>query len=572
MGVTAVLSIARRALLTQQMAIEVASHNIANVNTPGYSRQQLLTEPTTPMPVDVGQIGTGVKAEQIIQFYDQFMNLKVNQKTSSLAGFDAKQSSMKVIETLFNETTQENMSKLLDQFWGAWNDLANNPTGSAERSTLVEHTNLLTDQFHSMYTDIGRLESDMDLRLKSGVDDINSITARIADLNAQIVCTGNGGKAANDLRDSRENLIRQLSDLLNVAYFESSDGAVTIMTDKGSSLVMANEHWDLELSGGHVNWISGSGAEMRLSSSEITEGKLGGWLAVKEEIVPGIQTKVDALASSLIREVNSQHSQGIGLTSFTSITGSYASSDSTKAISASASGLDYYDTVTPGSFELWLYDADENVVNSTPIAVGAATTLNDIAGAIDDIDGLDASVNAQGKLVIGLNTTEEPNAAGFGFSDDNSHTLATLGINTFFNGNCSGSIELNSNISGNRNFIAAGKIVSTSGAYSHGDNENALALASLQHDAVDINGESVTFGNFYNALVGDIGIRSSGYARDYEFTKNMVNQLSQERDAVSGVSLDEEMATLVKFQHAYGAAAKLIQISDEMLQELIQLK
>ncbi|TSA10909.1 MAG: flagellar hook-associated protein FlgK [Deltaproteobacteria bacterium] len=572
-GVNAVLSIARTALLTQQMAVEVTSHNVANVNTPGYSRQQLVMEPNNSTTIGLGQIGTGVQGQAIIRYHDKFMTAKVNQQVSSMTGFEAKKSSMKVVETLFNETTEEGLSKLLGEFWAAWHDLGNNPAGKAERATLVGRAGLLVDHFQSLYSDLMRLSTDMDINLGAGIEDVNSLTGQIADLNVQIITADKGVGAANDLRDKRDYLVRQLAELMDINYFEIGSGAYTIMSNSGHILVETDRSWDLELNGGQVYWVSSTGAEVEMRSGDLQGGKLGGWLAVKQEIIPDVLGKVNNLAESFIREVNSQHSQGIGLAPFTTVTGAYASTNSSEEIGTVDSGLSFYDVVQDGSFNLWLYDSNGDVIGGAAnnITIDAdVTTLDALAATIDGISGFDASVSG-GKLTISVDTGDEPTAVGFGFSDDTSSVLAALGINTFFDGYDSGSIALNSVITDNTDNIAAGTINST-GDYSLGDNENALALADLQIQNVDIGGQSATFDDYYNALVGEIGITARGYNNGYDFSRNMVNQLSQLRDSVSGVSLDEEMTKLIQYQQAYSAAARLIQASDEMMQTLLSAK
>lgn len=572
-GVNAVLSIARTALLTQQMAVEVTSHNVANVNTPGYSRQQLVMEPNNSTTIGLGQIGTGVQGQAIIRYHDKFMTAKVNQQVSSMTGFEAKKSSMKVVETLFNETTEEGLSKLLGEFWAAWHDLGNNPAGKAERATLVGRAGLLVDHFQSLYSDLMRLSTDMDINLGAGIEDVNSLTGQIADLNVQIITADKGVGAANDLRDKRDYLVQQLAELMDINYFEIGSGAYTIMSNSGHILVETDRSWDLELNGGQVYWVSSTGAEVEMRSGDLQGGKLGGWLAVKQEIIPDVLGKVNNLAESFIREVNSQHSQGIGLAPFTTVTGVYASTNSSEEIGTVDSGLSFYDVVQDGSFNLWLYDSNGDVIGGAAnnITIDAdVTTLDALAATIDGISGFDASVSG-GKLTISVDTGDEPTAVGFGFSDDTSSVLAALGINTFFDGYDSGSIALNSVITDNTDNIAAGTIDST-GDYSLGDNENALALADLQIQNVDIGGQSATFDDYYNALVGEIGITARGYNNGYDFSRNMVNQLSQLRDSVSGVSLDEEMTKLIQYQQAYSAAARLIQASDEMMQTLLSAK
>ncbi|MDD5452532.1 MAG: flagellar hook-associated protein FlgK [Desulfovibrionales bacterium] len=575
-GVNAVLSIARTALLTQQMAIEVTSHNVANVNTPGYSRQQLVMEPNNSTTIGLGEIGTGVQGQAIIQYHDKFMTAKVNQQVSTMTGFEAKKSSMAVVETLFNETTDGGLNELLGQFWAAWHDLGNNPSGKAERATLVGRAELLVDHFQGLYSDLMRLGTDMDINLDAGVEEINSLTGQIADLNVQIIAADQGVGAANDLRDRRDYLVQQLAELMDINYFEIGSGAYTVMSNSGHILVETDKSWDLELNGSQVYWISSTGAEVEISSGDVQGGKLGGWLAVKQEIIPDVLDKVNNLAESFIREVNSQHSQGMGLEPFTTVTGTYASTDSTEEIGTVDSGLPFYDVVQDGSFNLWLYDSNGDVIGGAAnnIAIDAdvgGTTLNALATAIDGISGVDASVSG-GKLTISVDTGEELTAVGFGFSDDTSSVLAALGINTFFDGYDAGSIALNSVITDNTDNIAAGNIDSTTGDYSLGDNENALALADLQIQEVDIGGQSATLDDYYNALVGEIGITARGYNSGYDFSRNMVTQLGQLRDSVSGVSLDEEMTKLIQYQQAYSAAAKLIQSSDEMMQTLLSAK
>jgi len=568
-GVNAVLSIARTALLTQQMAIEVTSHNVANVNTPGYSRQQLVMEPNNSTTIGLGEIGTGVQGQAIIQYHDKFMTAKVNQQVSSMTGFEAKKSSMAVVETLFNETTEGGLSELLGQFWAAWHDLGNNPSGKAERATLVGRAELLLDHFQGLYSDLMRLSTDMDINLDAGIEEINSLTGQIADLNVQIIAADQGVGAANDLRDKRDYLVQQLAELMDINYFEIGSGAYTIMSNSGHILVETDKSWDLELNGGLVYWVSSTGAEVEMGSGDVQGGKLGGWLAVKQEIIPDVLGKVNNLAESFIREVNSQHSQGMGLAPFTSaVTGSYGvATGATHPIA----DLLYGSEVQAGSLKIWLYDA---VGTATEVSVTNAgwTTLED---AVTDINtGLGALGTASIYTEGGKGYLRITPAAGYsiGFSDDTTNILMAAGINTFFDGYDSGSIALNSVITNNTDNIAAGTIDSTTGDYSLGDNENALALADLQIQNVDIGGQSATFDDYYNALVGEIGITARGYNGGYDFSRNMVNQLGQLRDSVSGVSLDEEMTKLIQYQQAYSAAAKLIQSSDEMMQTLLSTK
>jgi flagellar hook-associated protein 1 FlgK len=410
----------------------------------------------------------------------------------------------------------------------------------------------------------------------------------------------------------------------------------------------------------------------------LTYGKLGGWLTMRDEVVETAMRNLDALAEELAWAVNNQHSQGIGLEGFSSITGAYEVADTGEELGTLDSGLNYHDRISDGTLKLWVYDSSGNLVGGGPdvLSVDAdATTLTSLTADINGIGNMSATI-AQGKLNITA-------ASGytFGFSDDSSGVLAALGINTFFEGTGAGSIGLNSVIEGDKNYITAGKInnnvgnpipdgansstgiISTGGPYtgadsatyeiristagavgvaefewrrdggawqgptvttggaqviengltvtfgagnyalndtfnisvtestgnygdiSWGNNENALAMTDLQHQTMDIdlwtcdraNGNTVgnlhgTLEDYYHSLAGNIGIQSRSISRERTFNEDIVNKLQVLRDSISGVSLDEEMTNLIEFQHAYTAAAKLITITDQMLESLFNIK
>jgi flagellar hook-associated protein 1 FlgK len=176
----------------------------------------------------------------------------------------------------------------------------------------------------------------------------------------------------------------------------------------------------------------------------------------------------------------------------------------------------------------------------------------------------------------------------FGFSDDeaeDSGLMAALGINTFLSGSTAGGIAVSDTIAGNKDYIAAARIDANTGDFAVGDNTNALAIADLQYTSSNIaqwtcnRGSAKISGNltatvegYYHSTVGSIGTRSASISRSKAFSEVMVNKLGEIRDSISGVSLDEEMINLIKFQHAYAAAAKLISVSDEMFNTLLGLR
>jgi len=252
-------------------------------------------------------------------------------------------------------------------------------------------------------------------------------------------------------------------------------------------------------------------------------------------------------------------------------------------VTASLEGLGYAgDIELEGtSFEVWLYNSDTTLALSQPVSVSLerAYDLFDVAEAINDAmlaagaannatspatPWLRASVTSN-KLVLTPDSTHT-----FAFGEDTTGFLQAIGINTFFTGDSAGTIGVNATTAGNLDLIAAGQVNERGEIYS-GDNSNALLITNLQRNE-DISfsgGGTDSFDGFYNALVADVGTRASTVNRSYEYNTQVTVQMSELRDAVSGVSLDEEMANLIRFQQAYSAAAKLISTSDEMLRTLI---
>jgi flagellar hook-associated protein 1 len=673
-GIGLVLNVAKDALLTQQYAIGVTSHNIANVSTEGYSRQSAILEAKDAAPYGGFIFGRGVEINDIIRNTNSFLERRLQSGQSELGSVSEQSTYMSVLESVFDENSGRSLSTQFDEFWSSWNDLANNPSGIPERNLLIENGALLSETFNGLNTDLRKISNEIDNSIEAGVNNINDILTQIADINQKIVAIESTGNA-NDLRDERNQLVTELSGYIDVNTYEYSDGNLVVSTGRGYILVSRGDTYPLNFDGGNVNWESSASTEIDITDS-VTGGKMGGWLEMRDNLIPEYTANLDELAKSVIWEVNKIHSQGVGLEGFSSVTGTYGVSDRDAALGSSASGLDFYDKITDGSFKVWLYDQNGAVAGSASIAVDAdTTTMNDLAGDLDglSIGGLDAlnAVTKDGKLFIGVDSAYP--GYTFAFSDDTSNILAALGTNTFFTASNSRDIAINDNILNNKNAIAAAKInnnvgpafgasgntstgIITSegdytgtadatyeieitsatdfqwrkdggswttgvafgspvslgaegvsvnfngsfdtgdtftigvtessegnGKFSLGDNTNTLAIADLQYQDVTIkqwsyagedgpaseNISNTTLDEYLHMLVSSIGIKSQSIQREKEYKETIQGELTVARDNISGVSLDEEMANLIKFQQAYTAAAKLITTSEEMLQALL---
>jgi len=593
-GLGLILDVAKNALLTQQYALDVVSHNVANVSTEGYTRQSPLLEAKEAVPYGGFLFGRGVRLQEINRLGNEFIEDRLRGGKSDLAAMSEKNIYADVLESIFSENSASSLSSQFVNFWAVWNDLANNPSGLPERNLLYENSQLLCQSFYSIYSDMNRLTNEINNSIQAGVNSINQLTTQIANINQQIMVAEVDGKA-NDLRDRRNNLVSQLSELINIRTYESESGNLTVTTDKGFIMVSRNESYPLSFANSEVNWETSGGALVPISDT-ITGGKMGGWLEMRDEIIPKLMADLDELARSTILEVNKIHTQGVGLERFTSVESSYSVGTGNGGTDLGSTLLPFADAIIDGgtqSFDIWLYDANGAAVGggATTITIDPTTDLDGLAAIIDDIDvnnGLaagiiNASVTAEGKLQIDIDTTNFNYS--FAFSQDTSNALAALGINNFFTGDSALSIAVNSDLETNKNLIAAGKLDST-GNLATGDNTNALDIANLEYQGVTvkrwtfIRGSSPTsvdvnntlLEDYLHALVGEVGIESQSIKREREYKEVMLDQISELRNNISAVSLDEEMTQLIKFQQAYTAAAKLITTVDEMFQTLLSTR
>jgi len=569
-GIDSIIQIGKRALVANKTALDVTSHNIANVNTEGYSRQRAVLNPTPPLDVQPGPIGTGVEIKMIERVYDRFLGLQITNEKQNLGRWEELSKLYDRVETTFTETSEASgLSQLMVDFWNAWYDLANNPTGQPERSTVRIKTETLANNLKQKASELQQIQKDSDSSINVGIGEINLLTKQIAILNEKISQIETRGLQANDYRDQRQNLIEELGHWLNITAFENEDGKVTILTGGGRPLVDNMTSWNLtaekDSSGFYaVKWVDEKGNKTDITSS-ITSGKLGAWLEMRDTNLPDLLSQINELAAGLIKEVNRLHSQGIGLSPFTSLTSDYAVADPAQALSDINSGLPFYSEISTGSFQIWVYDNTGAVVTSATIAIDNTTTLNSLRTAVDAVTGITATINSNNTLTI---TGDSGNT--FAFANDTSNALMALGLNTFFTGENALDISLNSVIEGDTNNIATGVVDPSTGNYGVGNNSIALSIAALQ-SKLTMSTDTVTFAEFYTNLVGYVGSKTQEATSNLEHQETIVNQLSNYQDSISGVSLDEEMANLMLFQQAYDAAAKLVTMADELFQTLLEM-
>jgi flagellar hook-associated protein FlgK len=346
------MNTAKLAIAAQQYGLNVTSHNIANVNSPHYSRQNVVQSATDPVEYRHLWMGTGVETNAIARTCDQYLENRLIDLKSSLAGYEETSAYMDILESAFNENTDSSLSNIMTEFWNSWHDLSNRPDGSPERVAVYEKGKQLAERFDSLSTDLLQIEIDVNSEIAAVVSEVGSLSAQIGTVNAVLVGQTDD-LVANDLFDKRNELLTRLAQLVDITTFEQPNGTLSVNTAGGFNLVTGVDAFGLIFRDGQVKWENSDAGEIDITD-KVTGGKIHGWLELRDEIVGKYRAELDALAKEFIWTVNYQHSNGVGLKYFDSaVTGSYAT-DSSGMLSTLEFGhkIDYSE-----DFKMWVQDS-----------------------------------------------------------------------------------------------------------------------------------------------------------------------------------------------------------------------
>lgn len=306
--ISSLFSIGQSALMTQQQAIDIAGNNIANVNTPGYSRQELI-------------ISSGSSADtEIRRYYDQFISAQLSAETEDLGRWEAQKEALEKVELLFDDSGDYGLSNAMGEFWNAWQDLANDPSGTTERTSLISTGQYLALSINETYAGLGELQDDIDTQVDDIVGNVNDIVDQIADLNEKIEQMEVGGQNANAYRDERDQLVLELSELIDIQSFEDGNGRINVSVGNGKPLLDGTATWALSTAdnGGvqEICWEGNDGTTVNITD-QLSGGELKGLVEARDVLIPDYLARLDDMAGTIISEVNALHSSGTTLDSGT---------------------------------------------------------------------------------------------------------------------------------------------------------------------------------------------------------------------------------------------------------------
>lgn len=416
-----------RALLTARYSLDTIGHNLANANTPGYSRQRLQVGTAAPFLQSGILVGNGVQAESVQRSVDELLNRRIYAQRGVGGGLEAQLGLLSEVEALLGEPGQSGIAARLDSYFTSLSELSTAPSDGVLRSAAVRSIEGLTGQFRQLSHDLGRTGEDVLGTARARADEVNDAAASILRLNRSIVESESHGVTANDLRDERDRLVGELSERIDVQTVEEQDGTLRVLV-AGNTLVgrsRVNElSADVDPNGQLVLRIEGANGNVPAKS-----GALGGLLQFRGEIVDGLGRDLDRLARELILQTNRVHSTGLSSAGpFDRLTGTYALEDRDgdgdfRDELLSNAGLPF--DVTSGTLDVNVTDPDGGV-RKTRISISSThTTVGDFLDQLDAIEGLNAEVDSFGLVRV----LADP-GYGFDFSrrvDPDPDDFGTLG-------------------------------------------------------------------------------------------------------------------------------------------------
>lgn len=442
------VELASRALQAMQTAMNTTGHNLANVNTPGYSRQRVNLATTEPQVIEGVRtlfMGSGVRVESIQRIRDMFLDARVASTNSEYQRLDTLYNRLTQVEDLFSEPTDAGLSRQITAFFNAFQELSTNPENVGVRANVYHQVEGMARTFRQLASRLDEMLMEMEQRIQATASEIEAIAKSIADLNVKIRYNKALGTMPNDLLDKRTNLIEKLSEYIGVRATEMPDGTVRVSLGE---FVLVEEERSHNLPEG-IDYAQKAFVDAT-NRAQVSGGSVRGLMDAME-YVRMYRARLDNLAGALVNAVNAIHETGYGLDGNTG----YRLMEGTDAL-----------------------------------------TIH-VSADVEDINHIAAA------------TTNAP-----------------------------------------------------------GDGSKALELARLRQPPL-AELDNKTIPDYYSALVAELGEQTRSASIGQENQKVILQNLQAEREAVSGVNIDEEMANLLRYQRSYQAAAHLVSVMDAAIADMI---
>ncbi|MDD2450036.1 MAG: flagellar hook-associated protein FlgK [Sulfurimonas sp.] len=617
------LHIGYTGLQVAQTGISTTGHNIANAETEGYSRQRVVAKAATPLDTYPGNVGNGAEVQNIQRIFDNFVFDRYSAVSRDKEFSDFEKKTLDELSTYFPEIDGVGIKADMTKYYDMWQTFADNPDNDAIKLALTTQTNTLTQHISYTQNQVKSLQSQLNDQLGVNINEVNSIAQKIAAINKSIDIAEAGDTfTANDLRDQRNVLERSLSKLIGAEVSSGTlqsniqvDGSTNTKTGSysihvnGFNIVDGNTHHPIHISNEknpnafyEVSYERQDGTLVPMAQ-KITGGVIGSILNLRgssidttsgmptDGVLQNVISQMDAFAKGLIESTNNVYARG----ATTRMESNEISLNPTNAMMNSLN-------VNAGTFNLVVYDIDGNIAASREITINQATTMTGAIGSnsiqgqieaqrddnadgnanndIDDFISFNWATFKNGKNGMELTLDSDAESKGYTFAlhdnlKNDSYKTGTnfagaMGLNRYFDGDNAQNIKLNYAISNNSTLVSAGQTPSS------GDNVVALNMVQHQYEKFDFKVGSkkyeLTSYAMFDLTATEVGSKTMAATLRNETITTQFRATEMEYNAVSKVSIDEELTNLIKYQTSYGAAAKVITTVDQMMNTLLGIK
>ena len=559
-----------------ELQIAVASSNISNADTPGYTQKN-----ANQQSLVTGGTGTGVTITGITSNVDKLLLKSLIGATSDLGSASTLNDYMTRLQQLFGtasnsegSTTGTSLANTLASLESAISSLASNPSSVSLQSAVVSAIDDVAAQLRQTSSGIQKLRGNADQDIATSVSSINNDLNQINDLNKQIKQAAAAGQSTADLEDQRNGALQDLSSNMNVSYFTTSSGDLQVFTSSGQALVDSMAHPLSYTKASNVSAsttfgpITVNGVDI---TSQFTSGKIGGLLTMRDKTLPAAQSQLDELASQLKSSLNAVSNQGTSLPPPTSLTGS-ATVASTDPLSAM------------GSVRIAVVDPNGKLVSYQDLDLTGISTVGDLVNAINNgSSGLSASIDANGHLSItgpsgdGVAINDMTSSLGSGGAGFSSY----FGLNDLVTGNGAADFAVRrdllngdaglpaSTLDSSTTLTTGSQVLPPGSAAVVNALESALTAQTNFAAAGGLSATTGSFADYASSIVSDVASKASRASSTFTSKSTAQSTYANSLSSQSGVNIDEETNRIAALQNKYAAASQLIQAVNTMFNSLL---
>lgn len=623
-----IMSTGSSALLAFQRALSTIGHNVANANTPGYSRQRVDLTSRPGQNLGSGFIGSGVQVVSVERLNDQFLFSRALDSGSEVGRLSQLSGYADRLDANFSDSAT-GIAKPWSSFFDSMQAVAAEPASAAARQNMLANAETLASRFRALDGELDAVDREIGQRMVVTVDDVNRLTSEIGKLNQEIARQrgASGGQPPNDLLDQRDRLVGELNARVGVTIAEQDDGSMNVYAKGGQALVVGDRAQKLTLVQDEFRperqtvALEGSGGTKIRMPSNALGGALGGMIEFRTGTLDATAAKLGKLAAGMANEFNRVHRQGMdwygqmGGDLFAapqpgvSPSSKNLGSGSVAATITDPAGITGADIQMRYDGAAWsAYDASTGAavamtgsgtavdpfrVGGMSLVTGGAPSAGDaflvqptaqasgqIKVAITDPNKIAAATPMKGSAALGnlgsgkvgaVKVDDATNAAllnpvAIQFTGPNTYSINGVGSYPYTSGS---PISVNGwQIAIEGNPVAGDTFNVAPNGPRASDNGNARNLAGLSSKAL-FDGGTVSLASTVSQITSSVGsqARQAEYALDAQTAID--TQINGQREAISGVNLDEEAANMLKFQQAYQAAAQVLSVADQVFQTLL---